>query len=357
MEFPSSYSNSRQLFLKLIEAFEAELWHFPCPDRGPDEEDLFIDVARIGSPKAQTLLVLSTGLHGVEGPVGLPMLRLACEDYAQQSPESTALLLIHALNPFGFAWWRRQDHDGVDLNRNFLLPDEDYAGAAASYRDLEGILNPKSPPKRDGFAGRALLRAMKMGLGPLKQAIVEGQYDFPRGLFYGGGQRSWTQSILSQHWLSWMGGADKILHLDVHSGLGPWGRLQLLGSPPKNTEDRARLLDCFPSHSKDFDRRRPVHYHARGELGRWCQYQTSEVDYRYFCAEFGTYGPFKTLGALRQELRNWEWGDPNARHGSPQNVELKEIFCPQNTRWRQGVIEQSRQVLDGSWKYLSTPCP
>ena len=357
MDFPSSYSESRQAFLELIEAFQAELWHFRCPEAGPGEAELFMDVARIGPPDARSVLVISTGLHGVEGPVGLPMLQLACQDYARQSSSGTALLLMHALNPFGFAWSRRQDQEGIDLNRNFLLPDEEYAGAAASYRNVEELLNPKSPPKWDGFAGQALLHVMTKGIGPLKQAIVEGQYDFPRGLFYGGGERSWTQSILSEHWSSWTGAASRLFHLDVHSGLGPWGRLQLLGNPPRNADERARLLECFSQHAKDFDTRRPVHYRARGEFGRWCEYQLPGVDYRYFCAEFGAYGPLKTLGALRQELRSWEWGALLDRSRSPQNVQLREIFCPQNRRWRRRVIEQSRRVLDGSWKYLSLPTP
>ena len=35
-------------------------------------------------------------------------------------PEDAAIVLVHALNPFGFAWRRRWNENKVDLNRNFL---------------------------------------------------------------------------------------------------------------------------------------------------------------------------------------------------------------------------------------------
>ena len=113
MDFPASYLESRRAFLKLLEDVEAELWSFRCPESGPDDEELFFDVGRIGPPEAKKLLVLSTGLHGVEGPVGLPMLQLACQDYARQLPPGVGLLIMHAMDPFGFAWSRRQDHEGI----------------------------------------------------------------------------------------------------------------------------------------------------------------------------------------------------------------------------------------------------
>src|SRR5690606_39367139 len=34
-------------------------------------------------------------------------------------PEDTAVLLIHAINPYGFSHIRRVNEDNIDLNRNF----------------------------------------------------------------------------------------------------------------------------------------------------------------------------------------------------------------------------------------------
>ena len=51
-------------------------------------------------------------------------------------------VLLHALNPFGFAWRRRVNEDNVDLNRNFLLDDEGYVGCPDGYAHLDPLLLP-----------------------------------------------------------------------------------------------------------------------------------------------------------------------------------------------------------------------
>ena len=59
-----------------------------------------------------------------------------------------ALVLLHALNPFGVAWVRRANEENVDLNRNFLDEGETYAGSPARYAAYDALLNPKHPPRR-----------------------------------------------------------------------------------------------------------------------------------------------------------------------------------------------------------------
>ena len=61
------------------------------------------------------------GTHGVEGHCGSG----AQVAWLQQGgparlPPRTGALLIHAINPHGFAWGRRVNEDNIDLNRNFV---------------------------------------------------------------------------------------------------------------------------------------------------------------------------------------------------------------------------------------------
>ena len=81
---------------------------------------------------------ISSGIHGVEGFFGSAV-QLAFLDSLPpnwQPPPGTKFILLHALNPFGFAWRRRFNEENVDLNRNFLLPEEAYSGAPPSERSL-----------------------------------------------------------------------------------------------------------------------------------------------------------------------------------------------------------------------------
>src|SRR5260370_2266861 len=93
--------------------------------RGPHGEVLYLDTARFGAANAPNMLVLIAGTHGVEGHCGsgaeIAWLR---NDGPAKLPTDTRALLIHAINPYGFAWSRRVTADNVDLNRNFVDPDQ-----------------------------------------------------------------------------------------------------------------------------------------------------------------------------------------------------------------------------------------
>ena len=66
---------------------------------------------RVGDPGATRILFLLSGTHGIEGFLGSGVQRfLLDEGLARRLPARTALVLVHAVNPFGFAWRRRNDH-------------------------------------------------------------------------------------------------------------------------------------------------------------------------------------------------------------------------------------------------------
>ena len=90
------------------------------PLAGPRGEELFTDVVRIGPERADSVLVLSSGIPGVEGFAGsgiqTGLMREQIEHYL---PQGMAILMIHAVNPYGMAHLRRFNEDNIDLNRNF----------------------------------------------------------------------------------------------------------------------------------------------------------------------------------------------------------------------------------------------
>src|SRR5437764_6896180 len=143
---------------------------------------------------------------------------------------------------YGFAWMRRTNEDNVDLNRNFLLPGEKYEGCPPLYRELDRLLNPKRPPSRwEPFRLGAYWLILRHGLPALMQAIAGGQYEFPEGLFYGGRGPSETLRLLREHLPRWLGGAARVLHLDLHTGLGRRGSYKLLADYPFSESQLAWL--------------------------------------------------------------------------------------------------------------------
>ena len=100
--FPRDYAESRRRFLRAARAQGAALKSYVNPNRGPTGEVLATDCAWLGSQKVRNVLVLISGTHGVEGFAGGG----ALVDVLTTTPRllrGLALLLVHAINPYGFA--------------------------------------------------------------------------------------------------------------------------------------------------------------------------------------------------------------------------------------------------------------
>ena len=120
--YSADYFAARERFLAACAQLGLEHHALTVHAPSPRPEPLTIDVAIAGATKPSTAIVLSSGVHGVEGLFGSALQLAFLERLASwQPPAGAAVVLIHAVNPFGFAWLRRFNENNVDLNRNFLL--------------------------------------------------------------------------------------------------------------------------------------------------------------------------------------------------------------------------------------------
>ena len=106
--FSATYAEARTKFLDAAAAAGAALSSYAHPERGPDGGELAADVAWIGPADAEGVLVMVSATHGVEGHCGsgaqLDWLR---RGEAARRAANVAVVLVHAINPYGFAWSRR----------------------------------------------------------------------------------------------------------------------------------------------------------------------------------------------------------------------------------------------------------
>src|SRR5438874_13754381 len=101
--FSNKYQEARQKFLAAAPQGKA----YPCTVKGPSGESIFTDAAYFGDARAKKLLVLVSGTHGTEGYCGSAgQLTFLEAGLHEKLPASTAVLFIHALNCYGFAWDR-----------------------------------------------------------------------------------------------------------------------------------------------------------------------------------------------------------------------------------------------------------
>src|SRR5262245_61394676 len=109
--FSLDFSTARQRFLDAARAANAEVETYDYPVKGPRNEPLATDVAWFGPRNAPKVFVTVSGTHGVEGFCGSgAQLDWLKRGEMKRLPPDTAALLIHAINPYGFAWLRRVTH-------------------------------------------------------------------------------------------------------------------------------------------------------------------------------------------------------------------------------------------------------
>lgn len=346
--FSPDYISARQRFREAAAAALGwTLESHPIGTSGPDGEDLTIDVGSSSTGDPRKTLVVSSGMHGIEGFFGSAVQTAALEHWAATSPPATRCVFLHALNPFGFSWLRRCDENNVDPNRNFLLPGELFEGVDPAYARFDAFLNPRRPPSPwEPFTLKAMLLIAIYGMPMLRQAVAAGQYGYPLGLFFGGAKPSRMQELLNENLPRLLQGSPKVVHLDFHTGLGTHGDCKLLIDYPLNVLQHRWLTDWFGEDSFEASHSSGIAYEARGGFGRWCVSRGLSKDYLFACAEFGTYGPVPVLAGLRAENQAHHWGTRTSSATIRAKDRLKELFCPASKAWRKRVIERSLDLLN-----------
>ena len=347
--FSPDYAAARARFRARAAERGFRLEAHPIGRSGPAGEDLTIDVAVLGDDRPERAVVVSSGLHGVEGFFGSAAQLAFLETEAVESylpPSGAALVFLHAIDPHGFARVRRFNEENVDLNRNFLVNGEPYGGCPPQYKDLDGLLNPKGPPGwLDPFWPRALWAVLRHGMPEMKQAVAGGQYDYPRGLFFGGHGPSTALRILAANLSRWVGDSGPVLHVDFHTGLGRWATYQLLLDPGLGAERLAWFEARFGAGNLQLSRPDGIAYDARGDIGTWCQAMHPGGAYDLLCAEFGTYPAMRVLAALRAENRAYHQlghDDPMTRRAKRR---LLEAFVPADPGWRARSVAQGLDII------------
>ncbi len=245
--FSRDYAEARSLFRQAVGSAGGVLESIANPERGPDGGELSTEVALIGEKSASRFLVMIAGTHGVEGFCGSgAMIDWLRRGEGARLPAGLSVLMIHAVNPYGFAWLRRVTEDNVDLNRNWV----DFAAPLpenAGYDALAAAIVPSTWDDAAQHNSSQTLAAFarEHGAMGMQQAISGGQYKHPTGVFFGGQEPTWsrrTQTAIFAHYLA---GAERVGIIDYHTGLGPWGYGEQIVTDLPATPGFARAKDWY----------------------------------------------------------------------------------------------------------------
>lgn len=363
--FEPDYEHSRDAFrvlaTRLTTAYrDVERGEIAVP--GQRDADLTLDWLYIpAQAQPRRLLILTSGIHGAEGPAGSAVQRhFMAEVLPNTDLTEMGVLLVHALNPFGFRHMRRVTENNVDLNRNLDVTPALFALENPGYRTIDELLNPEQPVDLGSmahslFAERAVLMILRHGMPTLRQAALQGQYEQEHGIYFGGHdfepQKAGLESLIRRV----APGYGAVMTIDLHTGYGERGTLHMYPNPPLVPRIQDDTEKVFAGHHIDWPHKDPTFYSTTGGLIDWIGKLLDLEAQRYvpMVFEYGTLNSQTTPGALdsihRMVLENQGYHYGHATPADEREVRrrFREMFYPSSPRWRTEILTRTAALWPG----------
>ena len=346
--YSTDYAEARSKFLEACDATRAAVESYRNPVPGPNGEPLYTEVAILGPNEAEAALLLGSGTHGVEGFAGSGVqVGLLCEGIARRASPRLCIVMIHTINPYGFAHLRRVNEDNVDLNRNFV----DHTNPYPENTDYNALADAIAPDTYSAVARAAsvvrLLRYQGIhGKAALQAAISRGQYTHPQGLFYGGRFETWSNKtfrlVVQRH----LSRARRIAFVDLHSGLGPHGRGELIQNYAPGSPAHERAVAWWGDKTKSTKTGEAVGAELTGTIRLAVSEMLPDADVTGVTLEFGTVSPMKVFRAMQAE--NWLHHHGGTEHPRAGRIkaDMRRVFYPDTDDWKAAVWTQGKEVVD-----------
>jgi hypothetical protein len=254
-----------------------------------------------------------------------------------------AVLMLHALNPYGFSYLRRTNEDNIDLNRNFVdfhapLPDD------PRYAELHPHLLPATwPPSKENEAHLQAWIA-KHGEKAYQAAVSTGQYKFADGLFYGGARPSWSNAALRAVLRAEVASRPRLGWIDFHTGLGPRGHGEKIFAGRDNPTQVARAKAWWGSEVTSYYDGSSTSAEVSGVICGAAYDECPRTEVTAIALEYGTYPLEQTLGAFRAE--HWLHNHPEAPTAQRDEIkrQMRDTFYIDSDDWKAMVYTQARSA-------------
>ena len=291
-------------------------------------DNLYIDNIYLAATENQeNLIVLTTGVHGMEGYIGSVMLDVFFDEiYPTIDIKNTGILVVANVNPYGMKYMRRYNENNVDLNRNFILDWEGFdLTSNKDYPEVKNFLQPEGKIGNAlwhevGFYANLAKEALTKGADKVSDALLTGQYEYPQGVYYGGTRYNMVifnsvYETMTEKETKKAFGYDYVISYDSESFYATTG---------DTTDYFYRLAE-----SKNTDK---------------TLFST--------CFEFGTIGDsfmdsILSLKYTVDENRNHWYPTENSTSAEIVFENYKELFYPTETQWREKTVQDFITATEG----------
>jgi len=378
MYFKTTYEDSRWDFLnkaeKVKEKFiDVAIHNYEMP---PDNHSyLYTDVLFVPSKKENAkLIVITSGVHGIEGYTGSAIQNMIIDKFIlplEENPDFS-YLFIHSINPFGQKYYRRVNTYNVDLNRNFQTQvikfSPHYEKRNKAYEKFNDFLNPKIKYQREKyekwkFYWQAYKVIKQQGFHQFKEAVLKGQLQFPKGIFYGGNfyakQHKMIDALIQQYFHQ----HSEINIIDIHTGLGKKGKLHLIGM------DQYPDMSIYQTLKKYYPKQKIIKakqnkkkfYKVEGALFEYFYDEGLRMDKKVYPIvwEFGTNNNHRMLKSLdslriiRNENQFYHYGATDIKSMETVVKEFQNLFYPKDLKWQRQVLAKAQKTFYRFLKQLS----
>ena len=344
--FRPTYAAAREAFRDAAAGRGLKIQSHRNPAKGAAGEELTTDVALIGAADAGRLMIVVSGTHGAEGFCGSGI-QVGWLAAADRLPADSAILLVHAINPYGFSHVRRVTEDNVDLNRNFV----DHGNAKPAnpgYDTLREAICPKDWTEESERKNLAILHAYaaQHGMDALENAIASGQYVDPQGVFYGGTQPTWSNRTLRDILAPFAATARQVAFIDLHTGIGPYGFGEIMSNHGARDPGDKIMRQWWGGEATYFDDGTSSSYYVAGDTNIAITQTLSKARIAGITLEYGTI-PRKEdmMNAVRAD--NWLYvhGDLNSAQGRDIKAQIRDAFYQDKNDWKDMVVERGHYVM------------
>lgn len=366
--FYDEYDDVRAHLMDTVNELKSAGHEVQLSSHAIDEKDgLYIDSLYIPATDKQTnLIVITTGVHGIEGYIGSVMLDVFWKEiYASEINKSnTGVLVVANVNPYGMKYHRRYNENNVDLNRNFILDWNSFDKTVnKDYPKVGSFLGPKETMGNIighelSFYGSMIKELIEDGADTISNALLGGQYEAPEGVYYGGnGDEASTTYLKDVFKQTLESEYENIVHIDVHSGYGPRYNMVIFNSvfETMNEAESVALFGYNNVIAHDSEAFYPTtgdttdfYYRLKEQLG---------TDNTLFstCFEFGTIGDsfLDSIISMKYTI------EENQNHWNPSSNSItneiikeryQELFYPTEKDWREKTVEDFSTACKGVLK-------
>ena len=362
--FPPDYEYSKSRFLKNC---KKTLSLFPLSKIGSikiDNASLTVDHILIQkNSSAKKLIVLTSGTHGPEAYAGSAIQTIFFNEVLQNIDlEKVSVLIVHALNPWGFKHNRRGTQKNINLNRNFSLSSKLFRIKNENYLKIKNQLEVREPVTTTfnypsaNLAWQMLTRK-NVNLDSLTEAVGRGQYTSPTGINYGGSDFEPQVKSMISLFKEVTPKFKHIFHIDLHTGLGDNGVLHIMTNDEMNQISKKNLKKIF-LEERDSDNYELTNSNTHGFykiLGDYAAIISlinpePEKVIIGITAEFGTvgrglFGKLTTANRLIRENQGHFSGYTSEKVKKAVIKDYLELFNPSDESWKKNVLRKGRYLL------------